>query len=81
MKYEIIGGKVNENPSNEKKRKIGDQEAHIELEDFDYSSPQLSSSEDLLKVMIKKVYMKNDNQLYNSSLYPRHATTTRYVII
>lgn len=57
MRYEIINGKVIENPSNGKKRKVDDQESPIDLEYFDYIIPQLKN---LLKVIIKKLDMKYD---------------------
>lgn len=47
-------------PSNEKKIEVDDQEEPIDLEDFDYIIPHLSSIEDLLKVTIKKIDITND---------------------
>lgn len=60
MKYEIIDGKVIENPSNEKNRKVSKQEAPIDLRNFDYSIPQRPSTDDLLKVLIRNIYVIND---------------------
>lgn len=53
---------MTDNPSsNEKKRKANDQQASIELEDFDYFIPQLPSVENILKVIIGKINMINEN--------------------
>lgn len=64
MKFEIINGKVTENPpSNKKKRKVNIQETPIEIDNFDYSipqPPQLPTTYDLLKVLIGKINLIND---------------------
>lgn len=39
MRYEIIDGNLIENPSNEKKSKMDDQEAPFNVEDFDNDIP------------------------------------------
>lgn len=41
MRFEILNGKVTENPpSSDKKRKENSQQEAIEIDDFDYSIPQ-----------------------------------------
>ena len=39
---------------------MNDQEALVDLEDFDYDIPQLPIAEDLLKIIIKKLNKIND---------------------
>lgn len=60
MRYEIIDGNLIENTSNEKKSKMDDQEAPLDVEDFDSDIPQLPSYEDILKVIIMKLDTTND---------------------
>lgn len=60
IRCEIIEAKVIEKPSNKKKRKVDNLKAPIDLEDFDYIIPHLPSTEDILKVIIKKHDMTND---------------------
>lgn len=52
--YEIIDGKIIEKPSKVNKRKMENQETPMNLEDFDYDIPELSSAEGLLKNTIKR---------------------------
>lgn len=78
MEFEMINGKIIENPlSNKKKIEANSQEAPIELDDFDYSIPQLPITNNILKFIIGKINVINDKiEFHNPTIHPRPNTTT-----